>query len=318
MCTPWTQYGDRLGESHPANEAYFVWQEGCAVADYDSVTMENNTFFPKRTFKQRFEAGYNVIGIVTSPCRMGWPAIRERMYLTALNYKTVIWMGPDTDEEISEHFHSIFGAKCVCEGEANIWEACDSPEHILQQRRNIAASRGIYGGNLKDLSLLISPSARRRLNSYCDLASSNTGMRGGCVADLSQNPHHRKRIGPFMMTAARNSLFISLAAKEKDAQAKFDHHMFTPNEIAFSQGWPTIPCESNEAFKDCMPPTLLDLSVRERASGIGNGMHLLTLTAWQLYVSAHCIRKDSLQHFAPSLVLSPRRLSDFDEEDGEL
>jgi hypothetical protein len=24
MCTPWAQYGDHLGESHPANEAYFV------------------------------------------------------------------------------------------------------------------------------------------------------------------------------------------------------------------------------------------------------------------------------------------------------
>ena len=85
MCTPWSAFGSNLGEAHPCMESYLVWQEDCAVNDYDKTTMENNEWFPLSFFENRFAGQARVVSIVASSNQIGFPIVRRRLFATALH-----------------------------------------------------------------------------------------------------------------------------------------------------------------------------------------------------------------------------------------
>ena len=102
-----------------------------------------------------------------------------------------------------------------------------------------------------------------------------------------------------MPTCTRKAQFVSLT----NTGSFKDAYVFTPEEIAFSQGWPIIDVGTNGSYMELMNPAFSHLSRREALSAMGNGMHLITLMAWNLYVAARCIRREALEGLAPPLFL---------------
>jgi len=81
-------------------------------------------------------------------------------------------------------------------------------------------------------------------------------------------------------------------------------HIFSSYEVAFSQGWPTGDFPENrvyKCYKDCMAFNVEDASTHAQAQMQGNGVHLAALSAWQLYVYSHVMRKDLLNKLTPCL-----------------
>ena len=138
MCVPWRLARMWRGGVHASLESFCVWKEG---------------------LRSRFAGQDRVIQIVTGPERVGWPASRERLFLTALADDSVLWMGPLTDKEISEHFHSIFATSVVLECDVF---ACGSEGSALAFRQEVAAKRGVFNeSGLTPASAGLAPSRRR-------------------------------------------------------------------------------------------------------------------------------------------------------------
>jgi hypothetical protein len=72
-----------------------------------------------------------------------------------------------------------------------------------------------------------------------------------------------------------------------------------------------------ECFARCLSPTLAALRGSAHMSMVGNGMHLVTLTAWLFYVACHSIRKDAIRSYVPPLLFHPE-VDDVDDEGDEL
>ena len=172
--------------------------------------------------------------------------------------------------------------------------ARDSKDNKDSVRKDMASTRGVFGGPVDDIKQLLTPSGRKRYTDYAAMLSSVEG--GSFIFDITQDPLKRPRLGAFLPTCTRRSQFISLTAP-----GEYKQHVFTADEIASSQGWPTLDVPTNAAFRAVMNPELEKLTRSSRSSVLGNGMHLVTLTAWNLYVASHCVRRDSLQLLAPPL-----------------
>lgn len=226
------------------------------------------------------------------------------MYATAINLERLVWLGPSPQEpqSISDDFLGLFGAR-VC-AEADIFAHVDTAESMQKYHRSLANLRGIFSGSHSTLDLL-PPDAQRRLQGYMDLVEDSRGLGGSCVADLSQNPAKRPRIGPWFGACTRSSMFISLTAGASDssASAAAGPYLFSPAEISFANGWPSIPVHGpNSApsvFTDTYPEVLKGLGARQLAALCGNGMHLHTISAWLMYVKSHCVTRKSLLMWNP-------------------
>ena len=75
-----------------------------------------------------------------------------------------------------------------------------------------------------------------------------------------------------------------------------DIHVFTPEELASSQGWPAFP---QDPLRACQHLGLEAFSLRAQEVRLGQGMHLAAEEAWLVYILAHTVRRDALEHIAP-------------------
>ena len=127
---------------------------------------------------------------------------------------------------------------------------------------------------------------------------------GSFLADMSQNPGKRPRYcGPWLPTLIQNSNTYVLSGP---APGKL-----TAGEINFAQGWPLEGLSSTECLA-CVPERVKSLSFSKRQRLLGNGVHLMAIGAWMLYIKAHCLRVDVLSQMAP-----PMPPPGEDEESGE-
>ena len=298
MCTPWSSFGSRDGPAHPSSESHSVWVEDMLQSDFDMVTLENSEYFPLKTWKNKMCKRFLVVHICVCPNMLGWPARRMRMYATAINLDKLVWVGPSAfdAQQVADDFLKMFGARvCV---EADLFANLDSPENRQKYRMNLANMRGIFSGDHSTLDLL-PPDAQRRLHGYMDMLPSSRGLGGCCVADLSQNPSKRARIGPWFGACTRSSMFCSLTA----AKHEQGPYMFTPAEISFANGWPSVavhgPDGTASVFEKTLPGCMKALTARQASLLCGNGMHLHTLAAWLMYVQCHCVRRERLMKWSP-------------------
>ena len=100
-----------------------------------------------------------------------------------------------------------------------------------------------------------------------------------------------------MPTIARSSDMCMFTSGEDEAG-----HYFTQRELAFSQGWPSIPsimaCRKYDA---CISYDLHSLSRRKQTALQGNGMHLASMSSFMLFIFGHLLRRDVVAEFLPPL-----------------
>ena len=295
MCTPWTKLGKGTGSGHPANESHHIWTEDAKRSDMDMVTLENSEFFPFNVWQDHMCPEWMTVHICVCPSMLGWPCRRMRMYATAINLKRMVWLGPVDPKQVMTDFLKLF-ARTVNE-EADAFAFLDTEARREDLHHAMVLARGVHSGNVAVMNAM-SPDTRVRLFDYEKMQEKAVGLGGSCVADLSQTAS-RGRLGPWFGAFARSSRFCSLTAIPKGSDNY--PYVFTPAEVAFVNGWPSIGSVKGTEmpFTKCMPEALQNLSMRDCASVMGNGMHLHTMCAWLLYVQAHCVRRETLQSWWP-------------------
>jgi len=122
-------------------ESYFVWANEVAAVNYDTATVENSPRFPMSIWKDRLKDRNHVVSIILGPIA-GWPASRTRRYATSIRKESLIWTGPQTDEEIAKDFAGIFGA--TTELDASVFAGIDTNENYKKLVREVCSVRGVW------------------------------------------------------------------------------------------------------------------------------------------------------------------------------
>ena len=92
-------------------------------------------------------------------------------------------------------------------------------------------------------------------------------------------------------------------------------HYFTQRELAFSQGWPSIPqIAACRKYGACISYDLHSLSRRQQTSLQGNGMHLASISSFMLYIFSQLLRRDVLHEFLPTLRILQAEDTENDDE----
>ena len=135
---------------------------------------------------------------------------------------------------------------------------------------------------------------------YIDVEEKVAEKRGRLSAsvagDLSQNPNKIFRGGPWLPTVARSSeMAMFSCAGDREG------HFFTQRELAFSQGWPSIPEIGGGKYDACIGYDLHSLSRRAQTSLQGNGMHLASISSFMLFFFSQMLRRDVASEFLPPL-----------------
>jgi hypothetical protein len=246
MCTPFTSFGACLGAADPAMEPWYVFINDAATTGYDVVHLENSSKMPIEMFREPMPRHYRMVSIILSQHLLGWPSVRERLFATALNTNTIVWVGPADDDEIRRDFLSFFEARVM--READVFAGIDSVENERQVHRELWKTKGVWPrpGEFLPLKRIIRTAQVPRFEFFEDMYMGgirNGYLEGAFTGDISQNPRVVKRCGPWMPALQQSSQMVSFSARPGG-------YLFTPNEINATMGWPSL--SQDRRFRECM------------------------------------------------------------------
>ena len=111
------------------------------------------------------------------------------------------------------------------------------------------------------------------------------------IMDVSQS-ESRARVSSFMPAATKSAVLVLMTRE----------HVFTPDEIDFSMGWPCLNVGSASQYRSCVPAALGDASRSARKRFAGNGMCLQQVLSWFVFVMSNTIRRSDVVQWAPPLL----------------
>ena len=181
---------------------------------------------------------------------LGWPSRRRLLMICAIDRNTMVWLGPNDDNELMAEFMSFVGRRVV--RDADVWAGIDSPENVLKARVELATLAGLHVRDPTEFlgmpisALWKTQKARQRVQSYVQQYKNHAGfISGGAACDTKQNPAVRKRCSPWLPTLTKSTIPIWLSEKTGELG-----HYYTDRELSFSQGWPSISTAHNMNYKD--------------------------------------------------------------------
>lgn len=308
-CRPFSTLGTRSTDSHTDMEAIALWRAEMAFADFDIVIAENAEQTNKRYFMDHMPEKYlHKFAIFGSP-DLGWPARRCRFWCVSINQQSLVWIGP-TEKDVTRHFLRYFGATVELDGD--VFCGLDNPSVHAQAVMTMARHRGVYLSSeteaLQQDWTRYLPYGQMTVHAACRAMAergSKVGLSGALTADLSQSVD-RLRCGPWLCTLARSTLMCSVSR----------NHLFSPDELDFSMGWPTILNVHNECYARRLGliTTFRGVTAAERRSLAGNGHALPQFMSWFLYISSHCVRRCYVEQLRPPLRWSSNSADDDDDD----
>ena len=132
--------------------------------------------------------------------------------------------------------------------EADVFACIDTPENERKVHRELWRANGVWPrpGESLPLKRIIRAAQVPRwvyFENLYDAGTKNGYLEGAFVGDLSQDPNVVRRCGPWMPALQRSTQIVSFSARPGG-------HLFTPNEINASQGWPSL--SNCSALRQCM------------------------------------------------------------------
>lgn len=303
-CRPVTEYSGKKSGCGPARsdmEAWHLWKNDIRCQSFDLIILENSDKFPPDMLRQALPSRYLVKYAVWGAHEQGWPMRRSRVFAVAINQDSLLWLGkPGAD--LTHDFLEVLASPVAIEGDS--FAGLDTPENIIRHKQSLAQLRGFYPASDKAMTLTLSEllplgygdcynSAVQRYKQGCP----RLGLGGSFLCDVSQSPG-RCRAGPVLPTVARTSHLVSVSVG----------HSFTPGEIDFAMGWPSIAGKAQESFAracGCTDATA-GLSCVDRRSLSGNAMILPQVASWLWYCFGQLGRRAAFERVMPSLCLTAR------------
>lgn len=306
-CLPWTPHGSRKGRSHPDIEVFDLWLQEGIEGNYDLLWLENSELFEKELFERRLPKRYITRCLTFGPQHIGQPNRRDRTFMVAINLDTLCWVGPNSDELVSSLFQKMFG--CSVQLEGDVFAKADTLANVQGLRADLAKQRGCFCsaeqlGRLSARALLCGGD-QSRYDGYAAMHS-RVGFGGSMIADVSQDPEARPRVGAWIPSITKQTCVVSLTAD----------HVYTPNEVDAIMGWPTL--EGTRAHRLYSSAIGFDFGIITRGQRMalaGNSMHCAALYSWFLFVFSHLVRRATVE--ALSFQLFPSANAQADRTDRE-
>ena len=210
----------------------------------------------------------------------------------------MVWLGP-AEEDCTNDFLRFFLKKACMD--VGSFQGIDEPDKILAHKQAYALRRGCadFDADTKAIDCLC-PSGREFVEESVELmlAGKKRGRFGGVACDSSQNPKKRHRAGPFMPAVQKSSVMVG--AGEGVQGGEDDCHIFTSDEISFLHGWPTHKVV-HERLRACLNYDLSAAPLSLQSRILGDGMSIIAVQAFLLYVMAHTVRRAPFEKMPPSL-----------------
>jgi hypothetical protein len=311
-CQPWCRGGGMLGKSHDGMVPLAVTLGEHAYGCFGLSTMENSGDMPPEVYVGPMRQRHRALWIKSGDNSLGIPLHRYRFFGAGANYEWLVWVGPDGEDQ-TVPFLQFFERHCVLE--CDVFANIDTKANIEKTRQAYGRGR-LFTDDIPNKAVL-SASAGAHLYDYMMLAAQGKkrgGMCGASAADVSQCAIKRNRSGPSLCSLRRSSQLVSLTNVEGHA-----NHFFTPNELSFAHGWPTLE-ECPSRYQDVLnydAPSLL--SHAQQRSLLGLGLSLNMVQAWYLYLFSHLVRRDYIEGVIVNRrgALVGRLDDDLDSSDGD-
>ena len=300
VCKGWSTVNhSRLREAHSSEVAHNIWlAERHHVQSEHCFFQECTVRYPWQTkLRDQLEQTHEVRAVKVCPSMFGWPVRRPRHYAFGLNKKLMRWVGPSDPQE---DFLATFGARVSLAIEEMF--CVDDPGLLYEELAPLARQRGFHLDKDKPefhLSQFMPPGALLRWREYlaknrCDDDDAVVDCEGSFVADVDHWPNTAASDGHLLNTQLTHGTICSpLKPRPMLSWELWSCHgfLFLEKTTDFHEHaalFNTLRAETNRA---------------ERQELLGNGMHLLTWMAWQLYCLSNIVVLGSqadLQEFIES------------------
>lgn len=304
-CQAWSQEGKRARASHESQVPLAAWVASrkhlCQAGQEDMFFEECTPLFDiEECLREPLRGTHRVIKVVTGPRLLGWPTSRERLLSAGLSLRTLVWVGPQTDEEIQEEFERLF-ARCP-RVNGSIFLQEDDAE-VQRWLRNQLCKRSYFPETLPEgdrlFEMLLAPGHLQRLEAYRGFCAEHAGLDGTFFCDLDHWPQSPgPDYGPMMPCLLTHGCILELS------RARF----VTPSERFLSLGFHAVKHASDRFFWD-LGPYVLGQADRYTKSQSGNSQSLPIILAWNLYVFCNTVKRETAS-------LGPRILDPSDDSVG--
>ena len=284
ICKGWSTQGKMRGLADKSMRPHNIWLAERSSVQEDLIFQECT---PRCNIKLIEESlpTHRVIRIWWGPQQMGWPCVRERSFSVSINRKTVIWVGPETEEEIIEDFGAIFERSRVVDGDMLF---CSHPDNVRDDICRRFARRGTFitgdciGINEENMLSNLMPQGMHSIyKEYSKVRAARQSQTGCFIADLSQHEGVRGRGGPCCPALLCNCQYIFSYAEMRfctalEAMGTMGFHVHDIPDCPFTSPMKDLACT------DVLP-------ISKMWQMVGNSMSMPALGAWMSYVLAHVI-----------------------------
>ena len=120
VCRGWSGLGSHMRFSHESEIPHAIYlSERSAMAETGGehlFSMECTKMYPAILKMQLpledVSKSHKFLFIKTGPELLGQPVSRPRVHGVGIALKHMVWVGPQTSQEVQEDFHALFGFSC--------------------------------------------------------------------------------------------------------------------------------------------------------------------------------------------------------------
>lgn len=241
-CQGWSREGKQERQGHVSERVHAIWlceREMAAKLELeDAFVQECTTGYPwVEKIRRPLANSHRAVRVKVSPVEIAVPSSRPRSYVIASSLATLVWLGPESDDEVQLEFEDIFFRKCIATGDVFL-NAADA--EINSEMHRLALVQGhawakdfnvmdsVFLGEEDIMLECLPPGGYER---FRDWENVRRKKGKGLCTWLADCHHHAESKGP-----AAGSIFPC----ELRSSCVIAHHVgraVTPFEALAAHGW---------------------------------------------------------------------------------
>lgn len=302
-CLPWTSEGTQLGDESPHELSHCVWLE---ERKRKAQQFLEDIFFvectPKYPIHRKvvvpLQETHVVKWVLCGPERQGFPAKRMRMLGVGFNKKTMLYHGPESQEEVQGLFDDLFNRSIRMTGSSLMQASGEARDKDFIALAKIQGYH-LQGWKASDLAcfdkgelmrMLLPPGCVSRykdwMASITDSSLLHVPQPGFAdlmdepevLFDVDHNPGVGSTWGYDWPVVLKHGIIMSVKPSRPQ-----EWTLATGTEHLNCLGWHMFRVEGSAFQPSPMAPILGDLPMRAQKALAGNGMHVATQFNWQWF-----------------------------------
>ena len=254
----------------------------------DMFFTENSAYYPVQEKQvDAMQSLHDVKYVTVSPCELGFPTRRRRMFSFGFDRSKWIWVGPETAAGVQGGFLEMFGKSSVLSGDVYAFATDDEIHSWVEERarrRNSVLPAGFKEMPMRQyLHHLLPPGAMLRLANYGSLRAERAGITGSFFAPLDHSVDCGPRCGPLIPSLDTHANIFSWT----------HDRLLLPQELLQAQGI-TMCSGGTGQSRSPLAEVLMKFNDTELRLFAGNSLHVPTFAAWMNVFACSCDASSSL------------------------